>query len=63
ADTSNGIVEFTKQLLAHLPNKTKILFRGDSGFFSGGLLDLLEKYGHGYLIKVKLKGLKQLLMA
>lgn len=63
AYTSNGIVEFTKQLLAHLPNKTKILFRGDSGFFSGGLLDLLEKYGHGYLIKVKLKGLKQLLMA
>ncbi|MCI5147379.1 MAG: IS1380 family transposase [Candidatus Electrothrix sp. AR3] len=63
AYTSNGIVEFTKQLLAHLPNKTRILFRGDSGFFSGGLLDLLEKYGHGYLIKVKLKGLKKLLIA
>ncbi|MCP4490669.1 MAG: IS1380 family transposase, partial [Gammaproteobacteria bacterium] len=63
AYTSNGIVEFTKQLLAHLPNKTRILFRGDSGFFSGVLLDLLEKYGHGYLIKVKLKGLKQLLIA
>jgi len=63
AYTSNGIVEFTKQLLAHLPNKTRILFRGDSGFFSGGLLDLLEKYGHGYLIKVKLKGLKKILIA
>ncbi len=61
AYTSNGIIEFTKQLLAHLPNKTRILFRGDSGFFSGGLLDLLEKYGHGYLIKVKLKGLRKLL--
>ena len=61
AYTSNGIVDFTKQLLAHLPNRTRILFRGDSGFFSGALFDLLEKYGHGYLIKVKLKGLKGLL--
>lgn len=62
AYTSNGVVGFIKQLLAHLPNKTHILFRGDSGFFSGGLLDLLEKYGHGYLIKVNLKGLKMLLI-
>jgi hypothetical protein len=61
AYTSNGVVDFTKQLLAHLPNKTRILFRGDSGFFSGALFDLLEKYGHGYLVKVKLKGLKGLL--
>ena len=59
--TSNGIVEFTKQLLAHLPNRSRILFRGDSGFFVGALLDLLEEGGHGYLIKVKLKGLKKLL--
>ncbi|HIP83159.1 MAG TPA: IS1380 family transposase [Desulfocapsa sulfexigens] len=63
AYTSNGIVDFTKQLLAHLPNKTRILFRGDSGFFSGPLLDLLEKYGHGYLIKVSFKGLNKLLIA
>ncbi len=63
AYTSNGVVDFTKQLLAHLPNKTRILFRGDSGFFSGNLLDLLEKYGHGYLIKVKIRGLKNLLVA
>jgi len=61
AYTSNGIVEFTKQLLAHLPNRTRILFRGDSGFFVGALLDLLDQGGHGYLIKVKLKGLKKLL--
>ena len=25
-----------RQLLAHLPNRTRILFRGDSGFFCGG---------------------------
>lgn len=61
AYTSNGIVEFTKQLLAHLPNRTRILFRGDSGFFVGGLLDLLDRENHGYLIKVKLKGLVGLL--
>jgi hypothetical protein len=61
AYTSNGIVEFTKQLLAHLPNRTRIVFRGDSGFFVGALLDLLDQGRHGYLIKVKLKGLAQLL--
>ena len=62
AYTSNGIVEFTKQLLAHLPKETRILFRGDSGFFVGALLDLLDQCGHGYLIKVKLKGLVSLLI-
>lgn len=61
AYTSNGVVEFTKQFLAHLPNKTRIFFRGDSGFFVGALLDLLDLGGHGYLIKVKLKGLYSLL--
>ncbi|MBM9515296.1 IS1380 family transposase [Desulfogranum marinum] len=61
AYTSNGVVEFTKQLLAHLPNRTRILFRGDSGFFVGALLDLLDDGGHGYLVKVKLKGLANLL--
>jgi hypothetical protein len=61
AYTSNGIVEFMKQLLAHLPNNMRIVFRGDSGFFIGELLDFLEARGHGYLIKVKLKGLVELL--
>ena len=50
-----------RQLLAHLPNRTRTLFRGDSGFFVGDLLDFLEERGHGYLIKVKLKGLVSLL--
>lgn len=61
AYTSNGIVEFTKQLLAHFPNRTRILFRGDSGFFVGSLFDLLDAGGHGYLVKVKLKGLAKLM--
>ena len=56
AYTSNGVVEFMRQLLAQLPNRTRILFRGDSGFFVGDLLDFLDERGHGYLIKVKLKG-------
>ncbi len=57
AFTSNGVVEFTKQLLAHLPNRMRIVFRGDSGYFVGDLLELLDTRGHGYLIKVKLKNL------
>ncbi len=61
AYTSNGIVDFTRQLLAHLPNCQKIFFRGDSGFFNGKLFDLLDKYGHGYLVKAKIRGLNELL--
>jgi len=41
--------------------KIRIIFRGDSGFFDGALIDFLEARGHGYLIKVKLKGLVELL--
>ncbi len=61
AYTSNGIVEFMKQLLAQLPDYHRIVFRADSGFFVGALMDLLDLGGHGYLIKVKLRGLAQLL--
>lgn len=61
AYTSNGIVEFMKQLLAQLPNHHRIIFRGDSGYFVGALLEYLDALGHGYLIKVKLKNLAQLL--
>jgi Transposase DDE domain. len=61
AYTSNGVVEFVKQLLAHLPNKMRVIIRADSGYFVGALLDLLDKLSHGYLIKVKLKNLVSLL--
>jgi len=61
AYTSNGIVAFMQELLAHLPCDIRTIFRGDSGYFSGALLDLLDERGCGYLIKVKLKGLVGLL--
>ena len=56
-----GVVEFIKQLLAHLPNKTRLIIRADSGYFVGALLDLLDAHKHDYLIKVKLKNLVLLL--
>lgn len=61
AYTSNGIVEFMKQLLVHMSGRVRLVFRGDSGFFVGALLALLESMGHGYLIKVKLRNLVGLL--
>jgi hypothetical protein len=61
AYTSNGIVDFMKQLAAHLPHRLRVIFRADSGFFSGELLDFLESRGFGYLVKVKMKNLKKLL--
>jgi len=63
AYTSNGVVEFIKQLLAQLPDSQRIFFRGDSGYFVGALLDHLDSLGHGYLIKVKLRNLVSLLSA
>ena len=59
--TSNGVVDFVRQLLALLPNRTRILFRGDRGFFAEKLLDYLDDRDQGYLIKAKFKGLKSLL--
>ncbi|URW80174.1 transposase [Xiashengella succiniciproducens] len=54
--TSNGVCEFVKETLAALPQKVeKVFFRADSGFFNGGLFDLLEEGKHEYLVKVKLK--------
>jgi hypothetical protein len=62
AYTSNGICDIIKQTKTILPSKIKsIFFRGDSGFFNGALFDLLEEYGWSYLVKVKLKNLKELL--
>lgn len=64
AYTSNGIVDFLKEVKASLPkNITKVFFRADSGFFSGQLFDLLELYYWDYLVKVKLKNLNKLLQS
>ena len=61
AYTSNGAVEFLKELMAGLRKGVKYLLRADSGFFDGDLLDYLESIDASYLIKVKLKGLDKLL--
>lgn len=61
AYSSNGVVEFMKECMAHIDSRIKVIFRGDSAFFTGQLLDYLELVGAGYLIKVKLKGLVALL--
>lgn len=61
AYTSNGIVEFMKECMAYTKKRVRVIFRGDSGFFSGELLEYLESVSAGYLIKVKLKNLAGLL--
>ena len=62
AYTANGIVDFLKEVEISLKkNTTKVFFRADSGFFSGGLFDLLEYFGWDYFVKVKLKNLAVLL--
>lgn len=63
AYTSNGTVAFLKELFAGLAKSLRKMVRADSGFFRGDLLDYLESAGAGYLIKVKLKGLKALLVS
>ena len=62
AHTANGITEFLKEVKASLPKTIKsVFFRADSGYFGGKLFDLLEEFSWDYLVKVKLKNLKQLL--
>lgn len=61
AYTSNRVVEFMKECMAYMKKGVRVVFRGDSGFFSGELLDYLESVRAGYLIKVKLKNLVGLL--
>ncbi len=62
AYTSNGILDFVAQTAAALPaGNSSVFFRADSGFFNGLLFDFLDELKWSYLVKVKLKGLKQLL--
>jgi len=61
AYTSNGTIDFLRQLFAQMPKMIRYIVRGDSGFFDGDLLSYLEEKGFGYLIKVKLKNLVSLL--
>jgi len=64
AYTSNGVVEFLKEVKSSQPRDvSKVFFRADSGFFSGNLFDLLESFYWDYLVKVKLKNLEKLLQS
>ena len=64
ACTSNGVVEFLKEVQSSLPrNVRKVFFRADSGFFSEGLFDFLKSFSWDYMVKVKLKNLDDLLQA
>jgi len=59
--SANGSVEFLKECLALVPKQVwKVVVRADSAFFSGALVRMLEKLGCGYVIKVKIRGWKQL---
>ena len=62
AYSGNGAVEFIQECYSRLPKRVwKIFVRGDSAFFNGALLDVLEEKGALYLIKVKLKNLTKIL--
>lgn len=61
AYTSNGCVEFLKELFAGLANGIRKIVRADSGYFSGEILDYLESVEAGYLIKVKFRNLTKVL--
>jgi hypothetical protein len=63
AYSANGAVEFAKECFSRLPKRVwKVTTRGDSAFFNGKLLDFLESRSSQYLIKVKMRGLVDLLM-
>lgn len=59
--TGNGIVDFYRQLRAHVDSETRLVCRNDSGYFNGAFFDECDHNGDGYLVKVKMKGLKGLL--
>ena len=61
--TSNNSVEYLREVLGRLPvGIKKLLVRADSGYFNNNLISLLENRPNTYyLIKVKLKNLKDLL--
>jgi hypothetical protein len=64
AYTGNGASEFIKECYSRLPKRIwKIIFRGDSGFFCGRNLDVIEDHQDEYLFKASFKGLTKLLMA
>ena len=62
--TGNGAAEFFEETCQRLPGpRGDYVVRADSGFFSDSFLCAIEQAGCDYLVKVKLKNLKQLLRA
>lgn len=62
AYSANGVVEFMKECLERIPKRVwKLIVRADSAFFNGAFLDYLESNSIKYLIKVKMKNLRELL--
>lgn len=60
--SANGCAEFMLECLARLPTRFGRLFaRGDSAFFDGKLLDVLDAHHALYAIKAAFKGMKSLL--
>lgn len=60
--SANGGAEFLKECLARLPKRFGRLFaRGDSAFFDGKLLDVLDAHHALYAIKAAFKGMTTLL--
>lgn len=58
--TGNGALEAIQELASQFLSRT-IRGRFDSGFFDGKTMDWMDVNGHEYLIKVKFKGLKEIL--
>jgi len=55
--SANGSVEFLKECLGRLPKRVwSIVVRADAAFFSRRFIDIMEKLGLGYIIKVKTRG-------
>lgn len=62
AYSANGCAEFMKECFTFLPKRVwKVIVRGDSAFFDGKLFDFLESKSALYIVKVKKRGLVDLL--
>jgi len=61
--SANNVDEFMKQALSMLSSGiTSLLVRADRGYFDGKLISVIESYaGFRYLIKVRMRNLKDLL--
>jgi len=62
--SANGSVAFLRETLARLPKRVwKVLVRADSAFFSIEFLSELHRRCCGYVVKVKIRGWKEICAA